>query len=179
MMSFLFVVGLSAWPAVQAPAATASHPCSAAEFRQFDFWTGRWDVFGPAGKLAGHNTIASVQGGCALAENWTGADGGTGMSLNFYDPADRRWHQSWMGSEGGALRLVGGLKGSAMVLASDPVVRPGGTAVVNRITWTPLADGTVHQLWEVSRDGGRGWQVVFDGKYVRAPARSPSNVEDR
>jgi hypothetical protein len=169
MTSILCVLWLTVWSAAQAPAANVNQSCSAAEFHQFDFWEGRWDVFGPAGKLAGHNTIASVQGGCALVESWTGADGGTGTSLNFYDRTDRRWHQSWIGSTGGALRLAGGLKGSGMVLAADPVVRPDGTTVVNRITWTPLADGAVRQVWEVSKDGGREWQVVFDGKYVRTP----------
>jgi hypothetical protein len=45
--------------------------------------------------------------------------------------------------------------------------------VTHRITWTPVADGQVRQLWEASRDGGATWSVVFDGLYARmetAPA---------
>jgi hypothetical protein len=33
------------------------------EARQFDFWIGRWDVFGPAGRQVGDNHIEAVCGG--------------------------------------------------------------------------------------------------------------------
>lgn len=36
----------------------------------------------------------------------------------------------------------------------------------HRITWTPGENGTVHQVWEQTRDGGETWDVVFDGTYV-------------
>jgi hypothetical protein len=38
----------------------------------------------------------------------------------------------------------------------------------SRITWTPLPDGRVRQLWEVSSDGGSSWAVSFDGYYERS-----------
>ena len=34
--------------------------------RQFDFWVGQWEVRTAKGEIAGHNTIESVQAGCAL-----------------------------------------------------------------------------------------------------------------
>jgi hypothetical protein len=42
-----------------------------------------------------------------------------------------------------------------------------GRRVRNRITWFDNADGTVRQLWEISRDDGRTWQSEFDGLYRR------------
>ena len=42
----------------------------------------------------------------------------------------------------------------------------------NRITWTPNSDGTVRQLWEVSKDQGESWQTEFDGLYKRQ-SRAP------
>jgi hypothetical protein len=39
--------------------------------------------------------------------------------------------------------------------------------VVDRITWIPLEDGRVRQVWEASRDYGNTWQVLFDGTYAR------------
>ncbi|MCP4663212.1 MAG: hypothetical protein GY856_48085 [bacterium] len=48
-----------------------------------------------------------------------------------------------------------------MVLSSGPATPP-----IQRITWSPLGDGRVRQLWESSVDG-QGWKVVFDGTYTR------------
>jgi len=45
-------------------------PCSAAEHRQFDFWLGDWEVKGPAGKVAGRNSISSTHNGCVVVESW-------------------------------------------------------------------------------------------------------------
>jgi hypothetical protein len=59
--------------------------CSRAEYRQFDFWVGEWGVTTPNGQVAGTNRIRQIDGGCALREEWQGARGGTGTSLNIFD----------------------------------------------------------------------------------------------
>ena len=150
--------------------ASAGGACEAAEHRQFDFWVGRWDVYGPKGKKAGENRIEVIADGCALLEQWTGSGGFSGKSLNIYDAGDRRWHQTWVDSGGTLLVLSGGLVEQSMVMSA---VTPSPTdptrTVQQRITWTPAADGSVRQLWESSADGGKSWTVVFDGRYVRAP----------
>src|SRR5919108_895437 len=58
-------------------------PCSAPEYRQFDFWVGEWDVKTPKGTIAGTNRIERIEGGCALQENWRGTNN-TGRSINAY-----------------------------------------------------------------------------------------------
>jgi hypothetical protein len=154
--------------------ATASESsCTDAAFRQFDFWVGEWDVYGPAGQKAGHNVITPVEGGCAIAEHWTSARGGTGTSLNFHDRVDRKWHQAWMDSDGDALRLSGEFADGHMRLRSDST---GAGGAINRITWTPAPDGTVRQYWDASTDGGKTWKTVFDGKYVKVQT---ANAWDR
>ncbi len=140
--------------------------CPSAESRQFDFWLGEWDVFGPKGKQAGTNSITSVMKGCALREEWTGAAGNRGTSLNVYDPVDKQWHQTWADGSGLRLRLDGGMQGSSMVLAGTSMDAEG-KRTRDRITWTPNADGTVRQLWEQSSDEGKTWTVAFDGRYVK------------
>ena len=80
--------------------------CADQRSRQFDFWIGEWRVT-ENGKLAGHNRIERVLDGCALIENWTGAKGGSGKSLNFFDRGDGLWHQTWIDRSGGALFLNG------------------------------------------------------------------------
>ena len=144
-------------------------PCSAPEFRQFDFWAGDWEVSDPSGKKVGTNRIDVVQGGCALHENWTSVKASRGESLNFYDKNTGKWTQAWIGNDGGALLLTGGMKGDAMVLEGEAPA-PDGTPAKQRIRWTPRPDGTVRQHWETSTDGGKSWTTAFDGIYARKPA---------
>jgi len=143
--------------------------CESSEHRQFDFWVGHWEVFGPAGKKVGENTIELIADGCALLEQWTGNGGVTGKSLNIYDVVDRRWHQTWVDNSGTLLILAGQLVDRSMVMSmSGPSPTDAKATVLQRITWTPASDGSVRQLWELSSDAGKTWTVLFDGRYVRA-----------
>jgi hypothetical protein len=142
--------------------------CTTPEHRQFDFWLGDWEVRDPAGKIVGRNRLASLHKGCVMAESWTGNGGFSGSSLNAYDAEKKRWHQTWADSGGGLLLLDGTWSGGRMVLAGDAPTegKPGETAS-NRITWQPLPDGRVRQLWETSTDKGKTWTVAFDGYYTK------------
>lgn len=139
----------------------------------FDFWLGDWNVTTPDGKLAGTNRIEPVAGGRGLFENWEGAPqpngqpGGSGKSLNAFNPATNQWQQFWVGTGGNVLELTGGLVGGRMVLTSTERPLRDGRRVTNRITWTPNTDGTVRQHWEQSFDAGQTWQTAFDGLYRR------------
>ena len=146
-------------------------PCSTAEYRQFDFWAGEWDVATKDGKAAGTSSVTRILGGCALLEEWTSLTGPSrGQSFNIYDSRTRRWHQSWV-DNGGLLALFdGGLRNGAMVLEGDGA-GPNGTTVRTRMTFTPLPDQRVRQLWESSSDKGVTWTPIFDGYYTRT--RSP------
>ena len=152
-----------------APAASTKPPaCAAAEHRQFDFWLGEWEVRDPEGKVAGRNRIVAILGGCALQENWSGAGGVSGTSLNAWDADRKQWHQTWVDSSGGVLQLDGHLVNGAMVMSGDALNAdtPPKTSR-QRITWTPLPNGGVRQLWESSTDGGKTWTVAFDGRYSK------------
>lgn len=171
--SAVAVVAAGACLALAAPTAAiaqdAAAPCSSAEYRQFDFWLGEWEVSNPSGDVVGTNTITSVSGGCGLHERWEGAGGGSGESLNAYDRRTESWHQTWVGGRGLVLRLEGGLRGASMVLEGELI--EGDEVVLQRITWTPSADGSVRQTWETSEDGGSSWIVAFDGTYRKIESR--------
>jgi hypothetical protein len=141
----------------------AASPCASPEHRQFDFWIGEWEVTLPDGKIAGHNRITPILGGCALREEWTGAKGNQGTSLNAWDPDARRWRQTWVDQSGTVLLLAGAFADGKMVLQSGD----GGS--LQRITWTPKANGRVRQLWDSSSDGGTTWKIEFDGTYAKKP----------
>jgi hypothetical protein len=151
-----------------APPTKARADCSAPEHHQFDFWLGDWNVTA-AGTPAGTSRIESVMQGCGVLEHWSGAGGGHGTSLNFYDRGTKAWSQAWIDESGNALHLSGTFSNGTMVLASEP--RTTGKGVdVQRITWSKNADATVRQLWESSTDGGTTWTVAFDGIYTRSGA---------
>ena len=166
----LFGLALSSLSAsAQSLPEPGAKPCQSSEHRQFDFWVGHWDVFGPAGKKVGENRIELIADGCALLEQWTGNGGVTGKSLNIYDAVDRRWHQTWVDNGGTLLILAGQLVGRSMVMSmTGPSPTDPKVTVLQRITWTPASDGAVRQLWELSSDAGTSWTVLFDGRYVRA-----------
>lgn len=139
-------------------------PAPPPEARQFDFWLGEWEVFSPDGKKQGENRIEPVAGGWGLLEDWTGAGGYTGKSLNTWFPAKKRWQQFWVG-QGGALELAGGLNERGEMVLTGRSAGADGKEILERITWTPNPDGTVRQHWQQSADGGATWTTVFDGRY--------------
>jgi hypothetical protein len=147
-------------------APSAAKPCDAPAYHQFDFWLGSWQV-SENGKPAGTNRIDRLLAGCALLENWVGSDASRGHSLNFYDPKRRLWQQTWIDNAAGVLNLTGHFAGGRMVLSGDSRAAGSQRKIRDRITWTPNADGTVRQLWDRSTDGGRTWQIIFDGLYRR------------
>src|SRR5689334_18937415 len=85
-------------PVKQAP---PNYGCPGAEYQQFKFWVGEWAVTDvKSGKPAGESKIELLDAGCVILENWKGAFGGSGHSLNVYDQADGKWHQTWIDATG-------------------------------------------------------------------------------
>src|SRR4051794_22837865 len=137
--------------------------CTAAEFRQFDFWLGKWNVRKPDGAIIGASEITRESEGCAIRENWTSGNGKHGMSINYYDAATKRWHQDWVGGDGTILHLQGGIENGAMVLSDHA----NENSVSNRITWTTLSSKELKQEWAMSKDAGKTWETGFVGIYER------------
>lgn len=151
-------------PAAGQSSASSPPPCDSPQHRQFDFWIGEWEVRTPDGKVAGRNVVTLDLERCVVHEHWTGASGMRGESFNMWDRDRNVWHQTWVNSRGQLLVLEGAFEEGAMRLVGDsgPVTK----RVRNRITWTASGDG-VRQVWEMSTDAGKSWQVAFDGRYRR------------
>jgi hypothetical protein len=141
--------------------------CDTPEYRQFDFWVGDWNVTGVKGKQAGTNLVTLEEDGCVVHEHWSGSGGGTGQSFNFYDRSDGKWRQIWVDNGGTWLNLAGNYADGKMVLVGQNTAGPGGKPQQQRITFTRNDDGSVRQVWDTSDDGGKTWQVVFDGLYKK------------
>jgi hypothetical protein len=137
------------------------------EVRQFDFWVGEWKVMVTGTEnVAGRNSIQLINQSCALLENWTGGRGGTGKSINFYNAATRKWHQTWIDNQGGVTFFTGEYRDDAMRFEGERVGANGTTSPV-RLTFTKIAADTVRQLGEGTSDGGQTWTVQYDLTYVR------------
>ncbi len=151
---------------VGASAGAATPPCAAGPYREFDFWVGAWDVRDAAGKAAGVNQISNEENGCVIVEHWRSAQGGTGQSYNYYNPATQKWNQLWIGL-GILLHMEGGYAEGAMRLEGPLQYIAQGKTTTLRGTWTALPDGRVRQLFEESEDEGKTWALWFDGYYTR------------
>lgn len=142
--------------------------------RDFAFWLGEWEVFNPAGNIAGTNFVRPLLDGCLVEENWTGAGGFQGRSMNAYDAASGTWSQYWIDQGATHLRLEGGLVDGNMVLQGPRAFTPT-LPVIDRITWTPEPDGDVRQFWDLSVDDGETFPfVIFNGTYVSTPGVQPA-----
>ncbi|MES2929537.1 MAG: hypothetical protein V4843_22150 [Pseudomonadota bacterium] len=159
--SLAVALGLTAFGT---PAAMAG-PCAAAPYRAFDFWIGDWQIRGADGKLTGTNKVQPEYDGCVIREQYAGASGYSGGSVNIYDASRNVWHQTWTDAVGTLLTLEGGVKDGKMVLEGQGK-GPDNKPMKHRVTWAPQADGGLTQLWEATDLKGQ-WQTVFDVKYSK------------
>jgi hypothetical protein len=138
-----------------------------AMYRQFDFWLGKWDVckYGNDTIIA-KSFIESIIDSVGLQENYSVLNNTyKGKSLNKYNPAKKRWEQFWIDNSGLTLFLTGGLVNGKMIL--DDKLTGNPKQGINQIVWEKLLDGSVRQTWNLSKDGGKTWSVLFDGLYKR------------
>jgi hypothetical protein len=148
--------------------------CASADHRAFDFWVGRWDVYRTdTNALVAHSLIERMYDGCAIRENWMPIARTGGGSLSAWDPAARRWRQTWVDSANGYATFEGGIAGGAMVLSGHWLGYNGpGTDVLARMTYRSGGGGTVVQRVETSSDAGRTWRL--SSEFLYRPAASGS-----
>lgn len=157
--------------------------CSAAEYRQFDFWVGEWDVVpNPAttpkpataqpGREPARNLIEKIQGGCVISENWDDRQGGTGQSFNIYDRVRQQWHQTWVSNNGSLHEYWGELKDGKMVLVGEMPLPPGarfqGRRTI-RVSFQSIGADKMRQFSESLNSDGT-WSVNYDLIYTRRAA---------
>ena len=156
--------------ALTTAALSAQEPCAQTPgFDRLDFWLGEWDVLSD-GWPVGTNRITKILDGCAVSEEWVGQGGSRGRSLFYYLPRSDQWKQVWVTT---TATRTGGVKEKSLVeILDDGSLRFQGTVQAadgalwqDRTTLTPLEDGRVRQLIEISPDG-REWQTNFDAVYV-------------
>lgn len=136
-----------------------------AEYHQFDFWLGEWEVTSQ-GQFVGTNIIQSFSDGCGLLENYTQFDGYSGKSINYYDAVLGQWRQTWADSAGHMSEYIGNFSDGAMRFEGHWHRKDGSQPIV-KLTFFHLDANHVRQYSEQSTDGGQTWQVAFDLLYTR------------
>ncbi|MEM7105139.1 MAG: hypothetical protein AAF502_18525 [Bacteroidota bacterium] len=144
-------------------------PCSAPEYRAFDFWIGDWEVFTPDGKLVGTNHVKQLYNSCVINENWIGAGGSEGESYNTYDPRTGTWSQVWVDNGGNTLHFEGHAAENAMLLRGESVDKDGNPLFFKLSFYHNPEEDTVRQVWESSKNEGK-WQTIFEGIYKKKKA---------
>lgn len=163
-MRLLFAALLA--PVVLAAQNPQSPKCQTPEHRAFDYWIGEWTVHDTAGKPIAESSIRRVAEGCAISEEWRPFGGQQGVSISWYNPADRQWHQQWVGGGGWIAWFDGGPVDGNMTLTTKPdPANPG--AGITRMVYTQPREGVVLQSLYTSTDGGTTWTPNFKGEYRR------------
>lgn len=166
MKKYLFL--LISFMSLQVIYLKAQTPCSSEAYQQFDFWVGDWEVYHTtADTIVGHNRIEKILNGCVIMENWTGATGFEGKSINTYNPIDATWNQVWVDIGGATYHFKGKWEAGLMIMKGQTL---GNNKQVTlfEMSYTPnKKTGNVRQLWKQSKDNGENWVVIFDGIYKK------------
>lgn len=152
-----------------AGAQPGTRPCAAdTVYRQFDFWIGEWEVYGPKGK-AGTSKIELILDSCIILENWTSARPPyAGKSFNTYNSATRQWQQTWVDNAGASTEYLRGQAGrDIMIFYADKNAGQDGKNFLRRLTFSKLGNDKVRQFAERSDDEGKTWTVEYDLEYRR------------
>ncbi|MEO6719207.1 MAG: hypothetical protein ABIN67_02535 [Ferruginibacter sp.] len=148
-------------------------PCSGQVYRQFDFWIGEWEAFGPKGNKAGDSKISSILDSCIILEEWTssGAVQGliyAGKSFNTYNAATNQWQQTWVDNTGGSNEyLKGRFENNSIIFQTMPFHFVKDSLGTRRLTFFNLGKDKVRQLGEISKDNEVTWTTEYDLEYRR------------
>jgi hypothetical protein len=156
------LTGLAYGGAARAADESAKDFCSAPEYRQFNFWLGDWDAYDVGGSTtpSAHVKIDRALKGCALREQYEGADGYRGESLSMYDRSRKVWQQSWFTNHGYMLTIEGTFHDGEMELTGSDFAPDGRERRVRGI-WK-AEDGGVRETAYRSTDGGKTWTLWLD-----------------
>jgi hypothetical protein len=137
------------------------------EYHQLDFLLGRWVIFAGGTKFA-DATLVRPSGGCALVETWRALPSETfanrpslSNALIAYDSETKRWQYFWVS---GVIGLV--LQFSAVpdnhLIWSRSETSPEGIVKQQRVSFTRVSDGELHEQGVSSIDNGTTWLTEYD-----------------
>lgn len=110
---------------------------------------------------------------CAIFETYTALPGTSaapnyvGQAFHYFDTNTNRWAQFYLDTTGTPFDWVGEFSNGVMKFERKGPYGPSKMMIQQRMTFSPLPEGKVRQLFEQSIDGGKTWSTGFDGTYVK------------
>ncbi|MEP6591325.1 MAG: hypothetical protein ABJC19_09095 [Gemmatimonadota bacterium] len=132
--------------------------CTAPIHRQLDFWIGEWVIADAAGKVMAESSITGAAGRCAVMEHWMPVGQPDGVSINWVEPGDGKWHQQWVGGEGWIAAFTGEFHDGVMSMVAAALRKTPQGEVLDKMTYQLQPDGAVHQTLYTSTDWGATWK---------------------
>ncbi len=150
-------------------------PCTTdAEYKQLDFLLGEWEVEAQ-GKMIGHSRYEKISDGCIVQENWMPYDRLTAKGWIHYNPATKKWDETWVGPDGGVINLEGD-RTDGKLLFHGTSIAANGARTLARVTFTEAENGIMRELSERSADDGKTWTTAFDAAYRRLPEAAEQSI---
>ena len=122
---------------------------SMAADQRFDFWVGEWDVYMGEQKVTEWKVAKELEGKVIRQT------GPNSMTVVNYNPTTKKWHMTWMSTEGHHDVLTGGLEGNAMVMHQKVVREAPGS--IGRWVIKDIRKNAFTTDWQLSSDNGKTW----------------------
>lgn len=164
IMAGVVALGVSVSGALAQEEGAPQPRCAAPEYQAFSFWAGEWVVVGKDDSVLGTNTITIEEDGCVMVEHWKAANGSTGQSLSFYDPALRKWRQIWV-SPSVVIELAGGPVPAGGMRLTGEIRYPDGRSAPMTGTWLAWRNRTVTQEFQILDPETGEWTEWFSATY--------------
>lgn len=148
-------------------------PCSKPVYRQFDFWVGEWEAYGPKGGKAGDSKISIITDSCIILEEWTSAGLQQGLryagkSFNTYNAQVKQWQQTWVDNTGNTTFFSEGkFENDKIIFKTKPFKIAKDSFATRKLTFFNLGKNKVRQLGEISKDNETTWVTEYDLEYRR------------
>lgn len=175
--------------AVTQPVEPAYTHCPEPEARQFDFWTGQWDVTNRylvnnaewADIGFATNLVHPVLDGCAIVEHWRGNLGRNqirGFSIRTYDPTIDRWVLllSWPGPNRPSFSFLEGSFRHGRGEFFRDGVNAEGDSISTRYTFADVTPTSLRWDAASSSDGGIHWATNWIMEFSRRDGKSTDPV---
>lgn len=143
---------------------------------QFDFWIGKWNTeWTKADKSIGRG-ITMVrykkgEHGMLVKEKFFIEQGDKFpvRSISQYSPRTKKWHQGWKENMGEYIEtywMEGEFNEGKMILLT-PLGMKTAPNVVYRMTFYDITKNSFNRVWEISKDKGTNWKLVWRMTYSR------------
>jgi hypothetical protein len=143
------------------------YPCRSVH--TFDYWVGTWEATPwnqPKAQPGGTLTNTREYEGCVFVERWEGK-GGRGMSLVMYDATKKTWRMFWNDDSNGSTVFDQGLYRDGAMRFTGWTTSPKGDVVMASNVLQNVSADTIRHLFSISRDSGRTWLTLSDGRFAR------------